>query len=109
MSMQFIARQGDVIILSTNSIPKGAKPVPRENGRIVLAHGEVTGHCHAIDSDDALFLATDLEEMSDRFLKVDEEVQVVHDEHEAITLPAGDYVVRRQLEYSPEAIRNVAD
>lgn len=109
MSRTFQARQGDVLIISTTSIPKAAKPVERENGRIVLAHGEVTGHCHAIDSEHALFLAADLNEMADRFLKVSEECEVVHDEHDPITLPPGDYVVRRQREYQPEAVRNVAD
>jgi hypothetical protein len=104
----FTARQGDVLIVATSSIPKGARPVDRENGRIVLAHGEVTGHAHVVEGD-ALFLATDLDEMADRFLRVEQECQVVHDEHDTITLPAGDYVVRRQREYSPEAIRNVAD
>lgn len=102
-------RQGDVFIVATSSVPKDALPIDRENGRIVLAHGEVTGHAHVIDSEDALFLAVDLDEMADRFLRVESEVQVVHDEHDIVTLPPGDYVVRRQREYAPEAIRNVAD
>lgn len=110
MTRQFTARQGDVLIVAADTIPTGVKPVPLENGRVVLAHGEVTGHCHAIDSDYAtLFAPADLDEMADRFLRVEHEVQVVHDEHDTITLPAGDYVIRRQREYAPEAIRNVAD
>jgi hypothetical protein len=35
--------------------------------------------------------------------------QVVHQEHATIELPAGNYRAIRQREYSPEAIRNVAD
>ena len=35
--------------------------------------------------------------------------QVVHDEHATIALPPGKYRITRQREYSPEAIRNVAD
>lgn len=46
----FQARQGDVFIERTD----GAKPMghelPREAGRIVLAHGEATGHAHAVRS-----------------------------------------------------------
>lgn len=106
---QFVARQGDVLIFAVDEIPKGAEPLPRENGRVVLAHGESTGHCHAIDSPDALFLATDLDEMADRFLRIESECTVVHDEHDPVTLPPGDYIVRRQREYSPEEIRTVAD
>jgi hypothetical protein len=106
----FIARQGDVLIIRTDRIPAGVKPVERENGRVVLAHGEVTGHCHAVDSDLAtLFTTADLDEMADRFLRVEKECKVVHDEHDAITLPPGEYMVRRQREYTPEAVRNVAD
>ena len=109
MSKSFIARQGDVLIVATGSIPKGAKPVDREDGKVVLAHGEVTGHAHVIDSPDVLFLAADVDEMADRFLRVEQECQVVHDEHDPVTLPPGNYRVRRQREYAPEAIRNVAD
>lgn len=102
-------RQGDVLITEVKRVPANLKPVPRENGRIVLAHGEVTGHCHAIDSDHALFLGADLEEMADRFLRVERECEVVHQEHDTILLPPGDYAVRRQREYAPEEIRRVAD
>lgn len=109
MSKQFVARQGDVIIVATTSIPKGLKEVPRENGRVVLAHGEVTGHAHVIDDPAVLFLESDLKEMGDRFVRIENDCQVVHDEHDPITLPAGDYLIRRQREYSAEEIRQVAD
>jgi hypothetical protein len=95
----FVARQGDILIVATTTIPKNAKPVARENGRTVLAHGEVTGHCHAIDDPTVLFLATDLGDLTDRFLRVERECRVVHDEHDAITLPPGEYIIRRQREY----------
>lgn len=41
-------RQGDVQIQQVAKLPAGCKEVPSEGGRIVLAHGEVTGHAHAI-------------------------------------------------------------
>lgn len=106
-----IYRQGDILIVATTHIPTNLNPVSRENGRVVLAHGEVTGHAHCIDADDTavMFLETDVAEMADRFLRVEQEVQIVHDEHDTITLPPGDYVVRRQREYTPEAPRQVAD
>lgn len=110
MKTPFTVRQGDILILATTEpIPAAAQPVAREHGRIVLAHGEVTGHAHVIDSENALFLTVDLDEMTDRFLRVEQEVQVFHDEHGTITLPPGEYVVRRQREYSPEEIRRVTD
>ena len=41
-------RQGDVVLFPVSKLPNGCKEVPNEKGRIVLAHGEVTGHAHAI-------------------------------------------------------------
>lgn len=102
-------RQGDVLIERVAEIPAGLTEVPLDKGRVILAYGEVTGHAHAVVGD-VEFLAADVEEMQERFLRVLEEgAEVVHDEHDTIALPPGDYRVLRQREYSPEAIRTVAD
>ncbi len=96
-----IYRQGDVMIIATASIPAAAKnEVTRDNGRIVLAYGEVTGHAHAIHKSGAVLLtAPDTE---DRFLRIMDAsgVTLEHEEHATITLPPGDYIVRRQREYT---------
>ena len=106
---QFLIRQGDIALKAvphlSGEIPN-SKVVAKENGRVVLAHGEVTGHCHAIDSNSARLLET---EDGRRFLKLVAPEQLVHDEHSAIELPAGTYEVIRQCEYTPGAIRQVAD
>jgi hypothetical protein len=102
-------RQGDVLIIPVKQLPKNLQPVEREGGRVVLAHGEVTGHAHAIkDQRAALFRDPKLAAI---FMHVsgDETVALEHDEHETINLPAGNYQVIRQREYSPQEIRNVAD
>ena len=102
-------RQGDVFIVPVGKLPPGLVPVERERGRVVLAHGEVTGHAHAIkDKRAALFRDPKLAAI---FMHVsgDTPVALDHDEHETIMLPPGDYQVIRQVEYTPEAIRNVAD
>lgn len=42
-------RQGDVYLIPVAALPAGCKPIQPEGGRrFVLAHGEVTGHAHAI-------------------------------------------------------------
>src|SRR5574337_1804601 len=41
-------RQGDVQLQPVAKLPEGCKELPPEGDRIVLAHGEVTGHAHAI-------------------------------------------------------------
>src|SRR3990167_8098496 len=97
-------RQGDVMIERVDILPDGAKKQNRKE-RIVLAYGEVTGHAHAIYD-------TTTEEYkfdADIFLKVLNATKVKHEEHGAIKLLPGIYRVRRQKEYTPETIRNVAD
>lgn len=99
-------RQGDVFIRRVRSLPKERRELPRENGRVVLAHGEATGHAHAISAPNvSLFDAG-----GRTFLSIGvDTVALEHEEHSTIDLPAGDYEVVRQVEYTPEAIRRVAD
>jgi hypothetical protein len=94
-----IYRQGDILLRRVREIPEGLQAVPLEGGRVILAHGEVTGHCHAVIGD-VEFLAADLEDLEQRFLRVEQEAQVVHDEHDTVTLPPGSYEVIRQREYT---------
>lgn len=102
-------RQGDVLIVPVDSIPESAKPVKRDNGRVVLAYGEVTGHAHALRERRVQLLS----ENGSRdicYLRVScPEAFLRHEEHREIRLPAGNYKIVRQREYTPEAIRNVAD
>ena len=102
-------RQGDVLIVPVESIPNSVEPVDRDNGRVILAYGEVTGHAHAVkDKRATLFRDPKLAAI---FMHVsgDEVVALEHDEHSTIAIPPGNYQIVRQVEYSPEAIRNVAD
>lgn len=46
-------RQGDVMIERIEQLPADFKAAPLENGRVILAHGEVTGHAHAFAEEDA--------------------------------------------------------
>lgn len=102
-------RQGDVLIERIGPMPANLVKVDREAGKIILAHGEVTGHAHAITDRHAdLFTAEDRPAVT--YLEIrDAMASLQHEEHSTINLPPGNYVVTRQREYSPEAIRNVAD
>ena len=105
-------RQGDVLIRRVDEIPTGLEAVPRDDGRLVLAYGEATGHAHVVEGPAELFREDDRDELERRFLRVEAEAGqalVVHDEHDAIELPPGDYEVVGQREYTPEEIRRVAD
>jgi hypothetical protein len=101
-------RQGDVLLVAVAAIPQDARPLPRDQGRIVLALGEATGHAHAIADPGAALLETQLQ---DRFLQVLAEGGVLlrHEEHDPVLLPRGTYQVRRQREYVAGDWRMVAD
>lgn len=110
-------RQGDVLITLLASLPAGvnrSKPRARDNGRVVLAYGEVTGHAHAIaDTVDAptaaIFDDPDAGDGSFVML-VEEDTGLVHEEHGRIDLPAGAYRVTRQREWTDaDEPRQVAD
>ena len=97
-------RQGDVLIRRIGSLPK-KKAVRRASGHIL--EGEATGHIHRVEE---LANAEVLEIGERLYLRVGSEgVRIIHEEHDAIALPPGNFEIVRQREYSPEAIRNVAD
>lgn len=104
-----IARQGDILILSGEPRRTTESDVPRENGKIVLAHGEATGHMHAIDAPPSVANLFTAKSTVDRILRAKEPIRLYHDEHAPIEFPAGDYVVRRQREYRWGRTRTVED
>lgn len=72
-----------------------------------LAEGEVTGHTHVAQAEDAWVSGDDEE----RELAAPSGTTVTHEEHGPINLPPGDYDIRRQREIDPdtEEARAVAD
>ena len=99
-------RQGDVLIVRVDDLPPGAKEQPKVKGGITLALGEATGHAHVLRG---RRLSSYMDTRNRLFIRLAERAHVVHQEHDEIVLPIGVYEVRRQREYSPEAIRNVMD
>ncbi len=119
----FQARQGDVLIIRDDSLKPG-KEVAAHGGRIVLAIGETSGHCHAIDASCAKLYALanadeSIERIVDRVLeitakavmRVESTTSRAHQDerHTPVELPPGKYRVRVMREYSPEMIRSTAD
>ena len=99
-------RQGDVLLKKITQKPvEGKKEKSGKGKRIVLAHGEVTGHAHAIYSEGAELTETE----NQRFLEITKSLTLDHEEHDSIALDPGFYEVIIQREYSPERIRRVVD
>ena len=99
----FQARQGDVFICQADAIPRTAV----KQARCILALGEATGHAHQIKEEAFLWVDTD----GTKYIEVfGSEATVQHEEHGPIVLSGpAIYRVVQQREYTPEAIRNVAD
>lgn len=66
--------------------------------------GEATGHVHRLQAG-TILEAPD----GTLYLDVTATTQVVHEEHGPLSLEPGLWLVVRQREYQPEAIRTVAD
>ena len=95
-------QQGDVLIQTVLEV-KGKKL-----NHLTLAEGEATGHHHTITEGDAELY----EHEGTMYLRVNsEEATITHQEHGAVTIPKGDYIVKRVREYDhfAEEARNVAD
>lgn len=92
-------RQGDLLIIKINEIPQGVRIIEDS----VILRGEATGHAHKLEG--GLVMSN-----GQIYLKVDNEADIVHEEHATIHLKSGNYAVIRQREYvSKEEERYVAD
>ena len=98
-------RQGDVLLVE-QSLPKSWLPVrlskvARDEGRLVLAYGEVTGHAHVIDAPEG-----EAEQLStadnQRFLRLMSDAPLVHEEHDTLSIPKGTYRVVQQEQFVPD-------
>ena len=138
MSVAGMVRQGDVLVMPLSApldeSDLGDLLESTKDKRVVLAHGEVTGHAHAfyaadlplpaVDAvrlfalkDGAAFKYAPLDRELDtaaevartaRVLRLETRALLKHEEHSPISFPAGDYLVLRQHE-SDDFVRAVAD
>lgn len=113
-----IVRQGDVLIIPIDTVADkhlAEIDTEGEGKRIVLAHGEATGHAHAIypdldrqariaESDTSppcvykLANPTQFSKLPARLLRIKTRALLRHEEHSPISLPPGDYLVIQQHE-----------
>lgn len=122
MTKDFQIRQGDVYLFQVDKLPDDmitAEPVGKNH---VLAYGEATGHCHAINKEDCeLYVANDnIKALAKKYGVIDgravthglrivaDNAQLLHGtpsrgftdpDHTPIDLPSGNYIVLRPREY----------
>lgn len=98
-------RQGDILLI-TAPIPEGKRTPVRSN---VVAHGEITGHSHVVEGGDVFTVAVPAPFAPMYVVAGANGARLIHEEHDAIELPEGSYLVRRQREFDEEEARLVYD
>ncbi len=103
-------QQGDVLLQQVSGIPQGAVRA-RQQGKLVVARGEQTGHSHIIDSDKATLWSLTKNGATEPYLEVQAPVTIVHDEHKPLPIPPGIYRVGRvkEFDYFEEMERRILD
>jgi hypothetical protein len=96
-------QQGDVLIERVDSIPPKSKTLPHRT----LREGEATGHSHvAVAEDVRLFM-----QGGKLFMSAPSGTTIVHEEHNPVTVPPGDYAINgvREYDHFDEESREVLD
>lgn len=101
--MKVLKRQGDILLervgeIEMYNVPKGYRKI--EDG--VIARGETTGHAHVLEG--GVLVDSSRGQLA---LVRDEGAKVVHDEHDALEIEPGVWLVRHQIEYGGDG-QNVA-
>lgn len=110
-----MAAQGDFIIIRIDQIPNDCEPMKSDGNMFIIAHSE-TGHNHVMDRDHVEAYVpknTNDRDLYELFLNVKEPTEINHlrsfDTHETLLVPPGQFVIKRQREYTPEGFRKAQD
>ena len=109
--------QGDILIEMVDDDAKGAAIQADPDGSVVLGRGEVTGHRHRFALEDRVAMFRDdakardvSQELYIGHIRVGADgATLLHEEHAPISLKKGVYRIRRQRQFTMEAVRVVAD
>ena len=117
-------RHGDILLIKIDRLPKNIKFKTKKDK--VILKGEVTGHAHTLRGNAKIL------EKAERIINpsptgslpvrnlpmrsqvigyavVKEPTELIHEEHNTITLPVGTYEIKRQREYDSDYIKFVED
>ena len=108
--MKNVLRQGDVLLIAIDAIPKDAKKQPAKGKKVILALGEATGHHHRFEFlDKSQNVKLYVADWGARYVHVTKASELLHEEHSTVKVPAGKYLLPQQVEYTPAELRRVAD
>jgi hypothetical protein len=98
----FIFRQGDVSLVLVKDLPEGLTDITPKKGRVVLQHGEATGHAHAFYERGVQVFARDAKAARPEYLRVVKTAKLLHEEHAPASLPPGLYRLPTQVEHTDD-------
>lgn len=107
-------RQGDLLFVKLekgyDNEDRAGKLLPSRDN--IIAAGEATGHNHVLEVDESSVAELFFNDAGVPVVRVESgQATVVHEEHETQVLDEGDWLVIRQVEYTPgnQRWRTVAD
>jgi hypothetical protein len=101
----FEFRQGDVLLVLVKDLPADLEDVTPRSGRVVLQHGEATGHAHAFYDRGVKVFAPKGSPKGARptYLQVVRKTALLkHEEHSPASIPPGIYRMPTQVEHTDE-------
>lgn len=98
----FEFRQGDVLLVKIEALPEGLTDITPKKGRVVLQHGEATGHAHAFYDERVQVFARDAKAARPEYLRVVKTARLKHEEHSPASLSPGLYRLPTQVEHTDE-------
>jgi len=114
-----IYRQGDVLIVEVDGLTGSSRKPEKRVKSVTLALGEATGHSHVLTAEDVDVFSTwqvndvtrqtGIEMRPVHAFRIADPGRVTHEEHAEIELPAGEYLVFIQREYTPAGQVRVYD
>lgn len=110
---QTVIRHGDVLLKRIPKLPKNLK----EKNTNILAYGEATGHNHQLvdvisKEEFKAKLNVYLDELTQKtYVEMDKPMELKHQEHKTLEIPAGTYEVVIEREHDPftKTINQVID
>lgn len=103
-----IYRHGDVSLYEVDSMPIGET---KKVGSFICALGETTGHKHVLTAEPQTLIEILEAPNGRRYLKLNGQAQLTHEEHKTITVLPGIYEQRQEREFDwfQMATRRVVD
>lgn len=93
-------RHGDLGFTPIKEIPKGVGGRLKKVKSAILAEGEATGHYHKLTAKPNTKFSIRTADNGDKYLKLGDEAELTHQEHNTITLNPGLYLMQHEREFN---------